>query len=636
MTRLLNESFVPVLLVFIAIFVLVFYSNYLADIDAAEITLIEIPAVSTLQSEDDDVALEESFSQVEKLRTIDPVYVEAYKRVKNRQWDIAEKEYLLLINKHNTSQARTELGYIYYKQNKYSQAEKQLKKALKLKPTYVAANFYLAKTFKKLERYDEAEKSYQKYIKHFPIHFSAHFNVGMIQLKQQNYLDAVGSFKAASSLAPGRSKSKAMYYLGKSYQKLGAGYYEKALAAYQTSIRVFPGNVKPRMGIASLLSDDEEGRDKAEEIYLQVISLKSNYSPAYLMLAGIYKEQGRIRDAISSYTKAIEYNPSNNSARYNYGLMLLDQKKWTEAADQFHSITRSDKQHAKAYFNLGRANYRLKFYTQALGAYQQALKIKNNDYPEVVVNMGLVYSAKKDYEKAIELYKKALSKNDQSAKLYYNIGLAYSKSKNIKEALDAFKQAIKHRPNYSQAWYNVGLIYGRQDNHQSAIDAYTSALKIKPDYRSAQFNLAVSLKRNNRLKEAEEVYRAVLESNPRYAAAWNNLGLVLMEQGLYSEAEEVLFQALELETNNERVTGYLARSLLRQKKYEDAVKYYRIALDINPLNKKFRLEYVRALKDQGDLMLAKSEIEKAIKLNPDYVALKNELKKINIKLKDKH
>lgn len=636
MTRILNESFIPVLLVFIAIFVLVFYSNYLADIDAEAITVIEIPSVSTLQSEDDDVAIEESFSQVEKLRAIDPVYIDAYEIIKNKQWGLAEKEYLLLINKHDTSQARTELGYIYYKQNKYKQADIQLKKALKLTPIYIAANFYHAKTLKKLEMYDEAEKSYLKYIKHFPIHFSAHFNVGMIQLKQENYLKAVASFKTASSLAPGKSKSKAMYYLGKSYQKLGAGYYGKALEAYQSSIRVFPGNVKPRMGVASLLSDDEEGRNKAEKLYLQIIDLKANYSPAYLMLAGIYKEQGRFRDAVSFYTKAIEYNPSNNAARYNYGLMLLDQKNWTEAADQFHSVTRSDAQHAKAYFNLGRANYRLKFYTQALDAYQQALKLKNNDYPEVMVNMGLVYSAKKDYAKAIELYKKALSKNIKSAKLYYNIGLAYTKSKKYDDALNAFKQAIKNRPGYSQAWYNIGLIYGRDDNHQSAIDAYTRAIKIKPDYRSAQLNLAVSLKRNKRLKEAEEVYREVLESNPRYAAAWINLGLVLMEQGLFSHAEEVLFQALELEMSNDRVTGYLARSLLMQGKYDDAVKYYRITLDINPLNKRFRLEYVRALKGQGDLMLAKTEVEKAIKLNPDYITLKNELKKINIELKDKH
>lgn len=635
MTRIFNESFVPVLLVFVAIFALVFYSNYVADINADVITVIEIPSVSTLQNEDDDVAIEESFYQVEKLRTIDPVYVDAYERIRNKQWRLAEEDYLLLINKNDTSQARTELGYIYYKQNKYKQADEELKRALKISPTYIAAHFYLAKTLKKLEMYGEAEKSYLRYIKYFPIHFSAHFNVGMIQLKQEEYLKAVDSFEVASGLAPGRSKSKAMYYLGKSYQKLGVGYYDKALDAYQASIRVFPGNVKPRMGLASLLSDDEDGRDQAEEIYLQVINLKANYSPAYLMLAGIYKEQGRVRDAISFYTKAIEYNPANNTSRYNYGLMLLEHKKWTEAADQFHAITRSDSQHEKAYFNLGRANYRLKLYTQALDAYQKALKLKAGDYPEVLVNMGLVYSAKKDYLKAIELYKMALSENDQSAKLYYNIGLAYSKSKKIDDALKAFNQAIKKRPDYYQAWYNIGLIYGRQGNHQSAIEAYSRAINIKPDYRSAQLNLAVSLKRSKRLKEAEDVYREVLESNPRYAAAWINLGLILMEQDLYSDAEEVLFQALELETTNDRVTGFLARSLLKQEKFDDAVKYYRITLDINPLNKKFRLEYVRALKNQGDLLLAKSEVDKAMKLNPDSLSLAKELKKINLKLKDK-
>lgn len=419
MSRVLNESFIPILLVFSAIFIAVFYSNYVADIDAEQITVIEVPSINSIQGDEENYVIEEeSFSQVEKLRKNDPVYTEAYEKIKNKNWKEAKKEYLKLIDSNDTSQARTELGYVLYKKNEFYEAEKHLIKALRNNPVYVPAYFYLAKTLRKLGEIEEAEENYNVYLKHFPIHFSAQFNLGMLQLKQNKNLHAIETFKKASGLAPGRSKSKAMYFLGKSYQKLGVGYYEKAKQAYQISVRVSPGNIKPRMGMASLLPDSDEGNAEAEEIYHQVIKLKENHSPAYFMLASIYKIQGKEREAITSYEKAIEYNPANVPARYNYGLLLLSKKKWSEASDQFHAIVNINPGHEKAYFNLGRANFKLKFYDQALEYYQAALKLKNGDYPEVLLNIGLIYSAKKEYTKAIDIYKKSIEKNSESAKTH--------------------------------------------------------------------------------------------------------------------------------------------------------------------------------------------------------------------------
>ena len=81
-------------------------------------------------------------------------------------------------------------------------------------------------------------------------------------------------------------------YSVKVTRSLGTKYYAQAEDAYQRSIRVFPGNIKPRMGLASLLPDNEQGRLEAEEIYQQVLQLKPNYSPAYFLLASIYSQSG--------------------------------------------------------------------------------------------------------------------------------------------------------------------------------------------------------------------------------------------------------------------------------------------------------------------------------------------------------
>ena len=629
MTRLLKESFIPVLLVIGAIFVLVFYSHYYAGLNADEVTVIEIPAVSLQKLEEESqLADDETFSQVEKLRHDDPVYREAYQLIKDKQWLQAKESYLRLIKQHATSQAYTDLGYIYYKMGEYPKALNTFTQALDPGPVFIAAYFYRAKTLRRLDEYESSAKDYQTYIKHFPSHFFAQFNLGLLRFKQEDYEQAVVTFKQASQLAPGRKKSKALVFLGRAYQKMGAAFYPQAQQAYTDAIRVYPGNIKPRMAMASLLPDTENGRSEASEIYQQVLKLKPNHAPAFFALAVIYAQQGKSTEALNAYAQAIEFDPSHSSARYNMGLIYLQHKKWQLAADQFFSIIKTNPKHARAHFNLGRSNYRLKHYAQALLNYQAALDLKKGDYPEVVVNQGLIYSAKKDYLTAIKFYKKALRKTPSSARLNYNLGVAYSKLKKSSSALNAFQQAIKYQPDYARAWYNIGLIYGRQDDHIKAIGAYLNAVNLKPQYRSAQLNLAVSYSRSEQFQKAEAVYRQVLESNPRYASAWINLGLVLLEQKNYVEAEDVLMQASQLDTENVRVIGLLARALSRQQKFESASKYYRIALDMDPDSKKYRLEYVRALKQQGEFSQAKLEVQKALKLFPKSKKLKKELKKI--------
>jgi len=631
MTRLFKESFIPVLMVVGGIFLLVVYSHYVADLDADEVTIIEIPAVSLQQLESESLlADDETFIQVEKQRQDDPHYRQAYQLIKDKQWQQAKTVYLELIKQYGTSQAYTDLGYIYYKSGEYSEALNAFTQALESSPVFIAAYFYRAKTLRKLEKYESSVKDYQTYIQHFPSHFFAHFNLGLLRLKQDDYTQAVASFNQASQLAPGRKKSKALLFLGRAYQKMGKEYFAQAQQAYQTSIRVFPGNIKPRMAMASLLPQTEQGYSEALEIYQQVIQLKPNHAPAHFSMAVIYGEQGKTLDALRAYTRAIEFNPSHSAARYNLGLIFLQQNKWQLAADQFHAVIKTNSQHAKAHFNLGRSNYRLKHYDQALLNYQAALDLKQGDYPEVVVNQGLIYSAKKEYSTAISLYRKALAKNPVSAKLHYNLGVAYSKLKQYKPALNAFQEAIKYRPGYAQAWYNIGLIYGRKDSHQQAIKAYLNAVNIKPDYRSAQLNLAVSYSRSGEYLKSENVYRQVLETSPRYASAWINLGLVLMEQKKYAKAEDVLMQAAQLDAENIRVMGLLAKALSRQQKFVAASQYYRIALDMNPDSKKYRLGYVRVLKQQGEYSQAMLEAQKALKLYPRSKKLKRELREIKL------
>lgn len=638
MTRLLKESFVPVLLVIMAIFLLVYYSHYVADLDAEQVTVIEIPAQLVKQDTDQgdesvsNTSEADEMQQIAVMRIAEPESEQAYALLKDNQWQAAEKSYLELLKNNDSSQIRADLAYVYYRQKKYGSALQQVNSALEQIPVYLAAYYYRAKIHSRMGSYAEAEKDYLFFIKKLPQHYYAHFHLGSIKYKQKNFKQAIEFFKLASTLAPGKNKSKALNYLARSYKRLGEEFYPRAREAYHASIRVAPGGIESRLGIASLLPDTEQGRADAEEMYQIILSLKPNESRTHSRLASIYKKQGRYQEAQNAYEKSIEFNPSYTSSRYNLGLLLLKKKKWQEAADQFQAIIHIDANHAKAYFNLGRSHYRLKNYQQALTYYQKALDIRKGNYPEVAINIGLIYSAKNEYKKAITIYTEALKKETNSAKLHYNLGLAYIKSGQEKNAMNSYLLAIKYKPDYAQAWYNIAKIYSRNEKFKDAEAAYKKALAIKPGYRSAQLNLAVALTKLGKSAQAEIIYRQVLSVSPRYFLAWMNLGLVLLDQHRDNEAESVFYQASQLDSENHETISLLAKAQNNQGKMGESEKHYRIALDMKPDDQLYRLEYIRTLIQQEKYKKAKAETEKGIKLFPDNEQMHTQLNKINLKL----
>ena len=58
-------------------------------------------------------------------------------------------------------------------------------------------------------------------------------------------------------------------------------------------------------------------------------------------------------------------------------------------------------------------------------------------------NLGIVYSAKMEYDKALSLFKKIIELQPDSAGPYYNIACIYARQNRAEESLDWLKKAIE-------------------------------------------------------------------------------------------------------------------------------------------------------------------------------------------------
>ncbi len=166
----------------------------------------------------------------------------------------------------------------------------------------------------------------------------------------------------------------------------------------------------------------------------------------------------------------------------------------------------------------------------------RALKIDSNYYL-LYNSTAEIYNYKKEYGKAIELYKKGLSLNNGDAGTYGNLGNIYFRIGQYDSAVYYQSKAIALNPNTYLNYNNLGGALFQLQRYEEAIVNYKKALELNPAYVDAYKNLGTAYSMTNHFDEAIENYNKVLSLDPNNATAYFYLGLVYDKKGDTSKAE---------------------------------------------------------------------------------------------------
>jgi tetratricopeptide (TPR) repeat protein len=624
---LFKESFIPVVLVAIAIAFILVYVNFKAEIDADQVEVIVIHKNSQVaESSESGQGLEQVAIEITSARKANPLYEKAALALSNKDWQQAETIYVRILQQDPTSQAFNDLGVLYYNQKKYQQALEQFDKAISQQRIYINAYVNRGLLYSKLKQFEKAEADYRATIEKVPYHYQAYLNLGVALIKSRKYPEAVITLKKASTLAGGSRKAKALYNLAIAYRGIGKEKYAVARKSLLAAVRIRPAYIEARFALASLEENTAEGRGRALAQYQKVLDLNPQYPPAYFRIAQLKSANKEIKAAQQNYLKAIQHNPNYTKARYNLGLSYLSSKKWSDARNQFEQVLErggtGKKETSRVHFQLGRAAYGEKDYETALTKYDAALKLRKGKYVKALLNKGLTYKAQKRYTKAIETYKKILEFNKQYPQAWYNLGLAYLREKKYEQAEAALKKAVEYKASYAQAWFNLGVLYRKQDKFDQSIDAYKTALKLKPNYRKAKLNLAVRYAQKRQFRKAIELYRDVLQQDDRYVTAWINLGIAQFSLKQNDKAEISLVRALGLQPNSVKARQHLSRLLMAKQRYAEAIDLLVAAVESKQGDAQLRMELGLAYKKAGNRAKAVAELNKALVLDPGNPQIK--------------
>jgi len=216
------------------------------------------------------------------------------------------------------------------------------------------------------------------------------------------------------------------------------------------------------------------------------------------------------------------------------------------------------------YFTLGNDYTKKKEYDKAIEAYQKAIEINPNN-AWAYNNMGLCFYHKKEYDKAIEAYQKAIELDPNYARAYNNMGLCFYHKKEYDKAIEAYQKAIELDPNYAKAYNNMGLCFYHKKEYDKAIKAYQKAIELVPNYARAYRHMGIINAYKKEYDKAIEAYQKAIELDPNYALAYDNIGNSYYEKKEYDKAIEVYQKAIELDPNYTRAYNSLAWLYFEQK-----------------------------------------------------------------------
>jgi Tfp pilus assembly protein PilF len=190
----------------------------------------------------------------------------------------------------------------------------------------------------------------------------------------------------------------------------------------------------------------EKNYELASVEFNRSIQTDNNYKQSYYMLGIISDSRGQYDAAIAYYKEAIDRDPDYSEAYNAMGAAYSKQQKWKEA----------------------------------LKAFKKALENKLYTTPHVpYLNIGRIYMAQKDYNKAVEAYREAKRYAGQDF-IIYELGSALFESGRTRESIDEFREGIGISPQNADLRYSLAVALLKEGNKKAALAEFKKAAELAP------------------------------------------------------------------------------------------------------------------------------------------------------------
>ncbi|MFA7239634.1 MAG: tetratricopeptide repeat protein [Sulfuricellaceae bacterium] len=367
-----------------------------------------------------------------------------------------------------------------------------------------------------------------------------------------------------------------------------------------------------------------------DELALREITEASRLRPDWesaALLQGQILQRAGASQALDFFKNYLDAFPKALTVRLTYARLLVSEKRYTEARNQFEKLVADFPQNAEVSVALGLLSMQLRDFDKAELYLKQALTEKYHDANSVRMYLGQLHEERKQYEEAADWYNN-VTPGDHGLTAQLKYAAMLSKLNRIPEALQ-FLHRIDARTNQQRVQVTVAeaQILRAAKEYQKAFDLLSSQLEKLPNFPDLLYEHAMAADKIGRFDTLEQDLRKLIRLKPDYAHAYNALGYTFAERGeRLEEARQLIEKALKLAPDDPFIMDSLGWAQYRLGALDQALDHLRRAYAEQP-DPEIAAHLGEVLWVQGKHEEAGKIWQSALKENPDNEALLNAIKK---------
>lgn len=365
----------------------------------------------------------------------------------------------------------------------------------------------------------------------------------------------------------------------------------------------------------------------------------------HLKLGGLLHERlQRPQDAVESYRKVLEINPSHQQALNILAGLAFGSEKWDEAvqlSSRLLELTNEPRDQAACHFRLGVIFQEKKpDLEKAVVYFRKVLELTPGDIP-TLERLKAIHVARQQWSDAIATIDQLIETDREPAnQIKHQLERAGMYESGLDEpdrAVAAYQRVQELDPNNVTVIQKLGDLYEKLERWQELIDSYHAFIRLLPPERSHEaipLHMKMGSLYMDNLNNSDKAiieYKHVAEISPRHAEAHEALATLYGKTGLYY-ANAVDEHRKLLQINPFRVDSYheLRRIFEEQRAFDKvlcvcSVLHYLRAADQN--EEFFYGENRGKVPERSTEQLSAEEIE-ALLVHPDERGLIRQVLKL--------
>jgi len=279
---------------------------------------------------------------------------------------------------------------------------------------------------------------------------------------------------------------------------------DRAIDHYVTAISLHEGQF------------DEEAASELE----QAVRYDGEFSLAYSMLGGIYRQQKQYDKSAGAYENACRLDPWAFEDHLNLGQVYQILERYIDSIRVLKQAVQIQPDSAPAHYSLGVSYYKTDDYENAAEHCKKAADLDPNNV-EILASLGDVYGKRQDDYQAVNSYKQALDLNPDQPEIMTKLGLTYTRQKRFDPARMILEKAIQADPAAVKPHIALG--------YTSLVEGKLTYTQAKEEMKNSQATASLRMQLADRqFQEALEQYRQASQLEPSNTDAQNGMGVTCM------------------------------------------------------------------------------------------------------------